>query len=263
MGTLSNRVCCEFQRHRAIVKVMNRSAHLYVPATATPGEGVAAVFVLHGSFSKPEDMFDLGFEPLADVHGFLVVYPEMSVPRSAEWGYTSDLPYFTALVNRLYQDCTLDLARVFVCGHSAGGTMALFLQNEAGLFAAAGAVEAGVGHLDEWSMEKRGSRTMLVWNHADPVLAEYGGERLYKQTLATLRRRGSLQPASTEPLHTFPPVVSAELWRYPEDGSPKLHVLSWRSVPGTHDWPQVPSMTFDGAQQLVAFFLDVPAAARS
>jgi len=255
-GVVPRRVCELLQRPHTDVVVKGRLARVYIPQTAAAENGRAAIVVLHGSFDSPAGMFEVGFEPLADARGFLVVYPDMQVPSSAEWGYASDIPYLTALAGRLAEDFGVDPDRLFICGHSAGGTMSLFVQNEVDVFAAAGAVEAGVGHLPEWTMDKRGSRTMVIWNHNDPVLSEYGGEDLYRRTITTLRRKGSQQPSAREPLPTSGGTPEAELRRYPEDGSPELWELSWRSHAGTHSWPKEPHVSFDGARQLVRFFLD-------
>lgn len=82
--------------------------------------------------------------------------------------------------------------------------MSLFLQNEVDVFKAAGAVESAVGNLDKWDMSRRGIPTMIVWNHADPVLEEYaptGGEpAYYNLTIQTLRRGGSQVPAKKRAL---------------------------------------------------------------
>jgi len=244
---------------RAVVEVDGRRAYVYRPrgadATLLP-----AVVVLHGSGCRPSDYFGVGLEPLADRWGFLVVYPEMRQPGSDEWGYREDIPFFAALLERLRaSDFGLDPARVFVSGHSAGGTMALLLQNEAAdLFAASAAVSAGVGHLEQWSLAREGRPCLLVWNHADPVLAEYGGEQLYSQTVETLRRRGSRAPVWVEPLPLSGTVVSAELRKYEQDGAPEMWEVFWRTSPGTHAWPQKLMFSVDASQLMVDFFFRQP-----
>uniref|UniRef100_A0A7S1PJW1 Peptidase S9 prolyl oligopeptidase catalytic domain-containing protein n=1 Tax=Alexandrium catenella TaxID=2925 RepID=A0A7S1PJW1_ALECA len=222
---------------------------------------MGAVFVLHGSYESPEGQYGLGFEPFADERGFIVVYPTMSDPKGANWAYTDDLPYMAALVEVLTKDFSVDPALIFACGHSSGGSMSLFLQNEAKFLTAVGAVEAGVGHMDEWHMDERGIRTMVVWNHGDPVLAEFGGEELYRSTISTLRRRGTQQPYARDALPTSDRIVKAELQKYAEDAAPPLVMLSFRSEPGTHAWLRHPNCTFDSTEQLVRFFFDWPAQA--
>lgn len=252
--------------HHDQVTVMDRTALVYKP-NAT-GNGTTskspAIFVLHGSGDIAAGMIDKGFEPMADLHNFLVVYPEMMTPRADEWGYNDDIPYFIALLHRLQEKYNLDPARVFVCGHSAGGSMTLFLQNEMSQFCAAGAVESAVGpmskdgQLHQWDMSKSGQPTMVVWNHADPVLTEYappGGEpAYYNLTVSTLRRHGS-QNFVTEPLPTSSKIVSAELLTYPSDAAPELRVLSFTSTPGTHAWADQAWCTFSATAELVKFFL--------
>eukprot|EP00746_Dinoflagellata_sp_MGD_P054737 gnl/MRDRNA2_/MRDRNA2_239279_c0_seq1.p1 gnl/MRDRNA2_/MRDRNA2_239279_c0~~gnl/MRDRNA2_/MRDRNA2_239279_c0_seq1.p1 ORF type:complete len:245 (+),score=34.85 gnl/MRDRNA2_/MRDRNA2_239279_c0_seq1:65-736(+) len=199
------------------ITVMGRTGYVYKPA-ATETEGsrqVPGIFVLHGSGGVAPDMFNKGFEALADAHGFLVVYPEMKIPRADEWGYHDDIPYFTALVQRLQEnDYHLDPARAFICGHSAGASFTLFFQNEVDLFKASGAVEGAVGNLEKWDMSKPGHPVMVIWNHADPVLEAFappGGEpAYYKETVSTLRRHGS-QTFTKQPLPTSKTIVSADV----------------------------------------------------
>jgi poly(3-hydroxybutyrate) depolymerase len=186
----------------------------------------------------------------------------MEILWAEEWGYGKDISFFTALVERLQEkDYNVDAARAFVCGHSAGGTMALFLQNQVDVFCAAGAVESAVGHLEEWDMTRRGRPTMVIWNHADPVLEEYappGGEPAYYElTVSTLRRNGSRAPVS-ESLPTSKGVTSAEILHFPEDGAPKLDILHFHSSPGSHDWQDESWCSFSATEQLVKFFLAFP-----
>jgi len=246
------------------VIVFDRVAYVHRPAVMrAQAEGrPAAVFVLHGSGGVAADMFGRGFEALADVP-FLTVYPEMQHPRATTWGYKDDLPYFSALVQRLQdKDFRVDPARTFVCGHSAGGSMALFLLNEVDHFAAGGAVEAAVGHLDSWNMARRGHPAMIIWNHRDPVLRAYAPEKkeekYFDLTISTLRRHGS---------RTFTPqwlpsswfISFAQIQKYPEDDSPRLWMLHFQNrwPFGTHDWPEKSWCTFSATEELVKFFFEV------
>lgn len=251
------------EKQHLSVSVMGRQTFVYKPVShpTSPTGPLAGIVVLHGSGGVPADMYNIGFEQLADTHNFLVVYPEMKVPRSDDWGYTSDIPFFSALVDRLHEDdIGLDKSQVFLCGHSAGGTMALFLQNEMDAFRKAAAVEAAVGHLPLWDMSRQGIPTMVVWNHADPVLEEYapeGGEpAYYNLTISTLRRHGSLQPSTSKSLPTSGKTPFAELVFYQNDNAPQLLILSWRSVPGTHAWARSSNFTFDATEELTKFFFD-------
>jgi len=217
---------------------------------------------------QPEQAYTFGFESLVDAHGFVVVYPSMLNldGQRMGWAYGADLPYFTAIVRHLEKDLGVEPGRIFVCGHSEGGTMALFLQNELDLFAAAGAVAAGVGNLNQWSMGRRGHPTMLIWNRADPVLAAFGGgeQRYRNETVSVLRRGGTPYPSAYLTLPANAVVKAAEMLRYPpEDAAPELRELLWRTEPGTHDWPRRPMMTFDAVEELLKFFTNATATRRA
>jgi len=246
------------QKKHSLLPVMGRNSSVYRPSTENLS---GAILVLHGSGAMASDMFDLGFEAMADARNFLVVYPEMSVPKGNEWGYLDDIPYFSALARRLQQhDFGVPSDKIFICGHSAGGTMVTFLQNEMDEFAAAGVVEAAVGRLSNWTMARRGKPTMVVWNHADPVLQEYapGGieEAYFNLTVSTLRRGSSTVPDLRQQLKKARPVTQASLLTFKDTVvSPLLQVVSWRSDPGRHTWPS-PSWTnsVDSTKILVDFF---------
>lgn len=243
-----------------------RVAYVYRPRSMKirrAGGSAPAVFVLHGSDEvAAESDVASEFQALAQDHAFLLVYPETKVKRASDWDYREDVGYISALVQRLQEqrDYRLDAGRLFVCGHSAGGSFALFLQNEIGLFSAAAAVEAGVGYLEDWDLSKQGKRTMLIWNHADPVLTAFaptivaGGEpALFNLTISTLRRHGSLKFALYS-MPTSETIVAASSRLYPEDGAPQLSVLSFRSHPGSHAWARTSWCTFSATKEIVNFF---------
>lgn len=237
---------------------MGRMGYVY---RGTSGTESGAILVLHGSYGVASDMFNVGFEPLADSRGFLVVYPEMATPASPNWGYNDDKAYFARVARRLRNGFNIPADKIFICGHSAGGTMVTFLQNEMDEFAGAGVVSAAVGGLDYWDMSRTGHRTMVVWNHADPVLTEYAPNKseplYYNLTIDSLRRGASSVPDSRQDLPLSDTVVQAELRTFAQDGSvPELQVISWTSEPGRHTWPRTRwTGSVDAAEQLVSFFL--------
>lgn len=139
--------------------------------------------------------------------------------------------------------------------------MSLFLQNAMGGFAAAGAVEAAVGHLEKWNMSRRGGRTMVVWNHADPVLEEYAPKKsepaYYNLTVNTLRRSGSTMPNKAKQLLLSDVVTQADLLYFAEEtDAPELQIVSWTSQPGQHTWASALwTGGLDAASHLVHFFM--------
>lgn len=228
-----------------------------------------AVIVLHGSESSPAAIARSSqFHDVAarTSPGFFVVYPEMAVPGSDSWGFGApwEEAYFRSVVDVLESDFMIDRQEVFVVGHSNGGTMALFLQNNfPDMFKAAAAVEAGVGHLQDWRNASYGLPTMIVWNHNDPVLFEYGGDQLFQNTIDTLQRHsGTRVPHQKLPLPSgYSGIASAERWIWNEDASqPRLTVVSWSSDTPTHSWVNhnsVHGAPLDAAILVCDFFIDV------
>merc|ERR1712224_1179812 len=72
--------------------------------------------------------------------------------------------------------------------------------NWPGLFSKVAAVEGGfpVKHKNLWDMSKAGVPTLLVWNHADPVLSKFsptkGDEYAYLKVTVSILRRHAKHP---------------------------------------------------------------------
>ncbi|CAK0889082.1 unnamed protein product [Prorocentrum cordatum] len=192
----------------------------------------------------------------------------MSTPGGEMWGYMAffllrRLPFFRAIRDSLGDRFPLEEGEVYVCGHSAGGSMSIFLQNRLpGVFRGAAAVEAGIGGEEWWDEESPGRPTMLVWNHNDPVLREYGGESLLNRTLSKLSRHAT--SADQRPSFSMPVATSnASVVRRAEQllygGSthaPPLAVVSWETALPTHLWSSPVSVpgSFDASALVWDFF---------
>lgn len=247
--------------------VHGRDVWVYQPPQPAAGASpLPAVVVLHGSNDTALNIANAtGMEKVAeDTTGFLAVFPEMVKPRGMSWGFgdPSEMAFFRAMVDRLGSEYALKDDQVYVCGHSNGGTMALFLQNNMGdTFSGGAAVESGVGHLDVWKNESKGRPTMVIWNHNDPVLAEFGGEQLYRDTIAKLRRHDhtGVGPSSMEPLPVGASgVLYAEKLSWDSSADvPAMSVISWASMIPTHHWlnpAAVPGTSLDASRLVWQFF---------
>ncbi len=123
---------------------------LYIPAGLDTANAPLLV-MLHGCTQSPDD-FARGshMNALADVHGYVVAYPEQSSARNANrcwnWFRSSDQKrgsgepaLLAALTRQLIATHHLDERRIYVAGLSAGGAMAAVLANVyPDLFAAIG-----------------------------------------------------------------------------------------------------------------------------
>jgi len=232
-------------------KILGHDVYIYRPNlfNATDKDVTKAVVVLHGSEEESQEIFSSGFEPFADFYNFYVAYPEMTVPKSDEWGYDKDIPFFQELAKQLRHN--LGVKEIVLCGHSAGGSMTLYLQNELSDFQQAIVISAGVGKLDLWDMSKTGKPTLLIWNINDPVLAYYGGEKLYNQTLTVLRR-GDIGESPVKMDLPRSEVVS-DAYYLDFEKAPRLRVLRWVSTPGRHAIPRKPLTNFGAAEEAMKF----------
>jgi polyhydroxybutyrate depolymerase len=126
---------------------------LYVPPGYDPGKPVPVVFSLHGFASNPKEQQKYSrWERLADVEGFLVVYPKgSSTPLRWNEGpgtrieTVDDAQFVRDMIADLSAIATVDPARTYVTGFSNGGSMAYQLGCRLADRVAAVGVVAGVG----------------------------------------------------------------------------------------------------------------------
>ncbi|MHC4297840.1 MAG: CE1 family esterase [Planctomycetota bacterium] len=116
-----------------------RSYRVHLPPSYREGQPMALVFALHGhgnTAARYEE--ELGFNPIADREGFIVVYPNAVAygpKRKQLWngggiyeiwwaGRVDDVGFIDRLIDSVSADYTIDPNRIFVFGTSSGGFMA-------------------------------------------------------------------------------------------------------------------------------------------
>ncbi len=196
----------------------------YVPKSLKPGAPL--VVALHHCFQKAEDyVAETGWLTLADQYGFAVLAPEQSVFNDPsycfQWfnswqqGPRGDEPVsIHSMIVAMIEAYHLDPKRVFVTGHSAGGSMALILMagypdliaaggvfgslpvGQADLVLTAPVAMAGLGTDDPAELAARITEKtdwpgpwprLSVWQGSDdPMVAPSNGPRVRDQWLGLL-----------------------------------------------------------------------------
>ncbi|MBX3660660.1 MAG: PHB depolymerase family esterase [Ramlibacter sp.] len=156
-----------------------REYQTWVPTGYRAGTALPMVLVLHGCLSEPNSMALVSrFNELADRENFIVVYPRQNVTANPSRCWNFMLPInqgrdigepslLAGIVNRVKSRYSVDAARVYVTGISAGGAMTSTMAAcYSDVFAAAavhsgGMFKAGVGLVTA-------AQTLLLGSPYDP-----------------------------------------------------------------------------------------------
>jgi len=112
----------------------SRTYHLHVPPTVTPGVPAPLVLAFHGGGGDAVTFASRsGLIEMADREGFIIAFPEgtrnsWNTEGSPAVGFASrndidDLGFVTAMLDQLVRDYSINTARVFATGISAGAMM--------------------------------------------------------------------------------------------------------------------------------------------
>ena len=118
---------------------LNREYVLHVPDSYSGDDSVPLVFSLHGgSGTATGQRYFSEMDQVADSAGFIVVYPQGSfvngysywnsmIATEGSKGTADDVGFISILIDEISSNYNIDLNKVYACGFSNGGDMAISL----------------------------------------------------------------------------------------------------------------------------------------
>ena len=118
---------------------LNREYVLHVPDLYSGDDSVPLVFNLHGGSGTATGQRYLSeMDQVADSAGFIVAYPQGSfvngysywnsmIATEGSKGTADDVGFISALIDEISSNYNIDLSKVYACGFSNGGDMAISL----------------------------------------------------------------------------------------------------------------------------------------
>lgn len=116
---------------------IERTYYVYVPESYDGSQAVPLVIGLHGAGGSAVEMaYFTNLDDIADVNGFLLVYPNaidarwdyLDVPLEEGDTVVDDVGFIGALIDKMTEDYRIDESRVYVFGFSNGGLMSVRLR---------------------------------------------------------------------------------------------------------------------------------------
>ncbi len=213
----------EFLAGHFACKAGDRRYRIYLPAAARTAP-TGLIMMLHGCTQTPEDFAaGTGMNVLAEVHGFIVVYPHQSRGENAQscWNWfrrgdqqreRGEPAILAGLARKIAADHAVPDDRIFVAGLSAGAAMAVILgETYPDVFSGVGAhsglpagcakdvpsafaAMAGNGIHAAKRDDAAHTRTIILHGTADSTVHPLNGEQIAR----AVRDFGPLQTIETE-----------------------------------------------------------------
>jgi len=222
------------------------------------------VIALHG-YSETIDWFKnyTVLHQFADTAGFIVVFPEgtdrswnigiKSCPIRGTFPTVDDVGFISVLIDTMYNRYTIDMQRIYCCGHSTGGEMTLRLACELGERFAAVASVAGTLYdpAENWQPIKatpvlhiHGTKDLVEPYYGPGTTTEHTSDEQWsiKKTLNYWIEKNHC--SSIGDTITLPDLVPVDLCTVQKitfsQGSDNTEVIHYKVIDGGHSWPGSP-----------------------
>jgi polyhydroxybutyrate depolymerase len=257
-----------------------RSYRLYVPPSLPPGP-VPLVIALHGGTgSGAQFQRTSGLDEIADMHGFIAVYPDGTGQlRTWNAGYccgaaqrqnVDDVAFIRQLIETIEISFSIDQRGVYAMGHSNGGMLAYRLACELSDRIAAVALQAGSLGVDECAPSSPVS-LLHIHGTADtnhPIEGGVGSDSISGVSYRSARESVSAVAAADgcgEPAELTDPAnpdVSLLWWTSCDDGAEvRLEMIegathAWMGHDSPNPAADPPYRDLDATLSAVSFLLD-------
>ena len=176
-----------------------RAYRIHVPSSYDGTTPVPLLFCFHGGGGNAEIGYVMGFTPLSNKEGFIVVYPEglnkhwndgRDSPKFTEQdAETDDVAFVLALFNSLKKEYRIDSDKIYTTGASNGGFFSQRLAIEASdTFAAAGILIATLPKPFESNFHPVQPISILYINGTNDPIVPYNGGPITPEFFPGLRK---------------------------------------------------------------------------
>ena len=240
---------------------VERSYEVVLPQNFEPN--MPLVIALHGCCGGTNQVMKdyTGIDQFSDTAGFVLVLPNgidhlwniglSNCPIRGTFPTADDVGFISTLINKLYIDYEIDLERVYCCGWSTGGEMALRLGIELGYKLAAVASVAGglYDRANRWS-PKRAMPVLEIHGTDDQYSMYYGPDANHSQEQWSIEKTldywvdmNQCDPKSdTLAIPDLTPEDACIVEKITFSGSPEsVEIVHFKITKGGHAWPGAPS----------------------
>ncbi|HEX5036155.1 MAG TPA: PHB depolymerase family esterase [bacterium] len=264
---------------------LNRHYVLHVPPAYDGSTSLPLVVILHGGGGTGKSMIGLtGMNDLADQNGFLVAYPDGTIPTNDPDGKRSwnsgvmaanndvlpnDVAFLRSLALAIEKDLHADSTKIFVAGFSNGASMSMRLATDLpDVFAASASVEGSIqitnadGLTGALPTPVGVIPVVIINGKADPIALYDGGTNQKGEVIASAAEAVSFWNAADgctgAPVEHASPdgnVVVDEYKTCTPGGAVSLVTIG----NGQHQWPRLDDQThFNASAAIWDFFATHP-----